>query len=570
MLIFQMTEKNLRFAHFCERNRPQPPSLLVNPNPKEKNMALHRSPYALFLSTLLAGMFLIPADASAQGNLRAGIPNLDPQVNGNDRPGQDYNSIAHTLGIHNQSIDPMTGPANAPFTFMDQVYGAQGYQRQNALDLRPAVGVQKVALYASTFPDGSIKQITHAALQEPDGSWSSKLGDLPLARHADASALDESQYGIPVATYVRQRGAANGGAFAGAFRQAGMRNLAPEGMDFGQGAMGDGGGGIALNDAGTNQGNNFGNPLNGGNQMNRQMPGNGFAKGAANAGNPKRQPSGGASANGLAGGGFVSVSASANGVSASAMVSFGGGIRQAGCSCFGNDNGNSNASNPRGSKGNTGTTGDLSNSPTTGSQAGNNIFVSIKGNNDTVSINAGPGGLVGKNLRIKIDGSNDTVNINTNGTSTNSAKTKTSNGAGSLVGTKSAKRTNTTQAIAKNSGTIRANSTTAVSKTGTHNAIRQVATTQTANATHTTAGVAKTGLTSNRSTGTAVRPRTTATTASMSNFARTGPMTNTLRAAASNRTYQPYTGNHFTANRLAVNHTATHSASTNISLARRR
>jgi hypothetical protein len=123
------------------------------------------------------------------------------------------------------------------------------YQRTSSLDLGNNPNLQKIAVYATRQPDGTIKEITHAALQEADGSWASKLGHLPLIRHADPYAVDGPMYGVPVATYVRDAGnrvnaptgnkgpaqngsgtlarqsggAKNTNAFSGAIRQAGAK-----------------------------------------------------------------------------------------------------------------------------------------------------------------------------------------------------------------------------------------------------------------------------------------------------------------------------------------------------------
>lgn len=162
----------------------------------------------------------IPTAQAISSNLARGFPRLDNQFKVIDRNGQDYNCIAFTLGIQNQWIDPKTGPASNPFSFMDKLYGANGYRRTPTLDLRDDPNLQKVAIYATRNANGSIKAITHAALQDPGGAWLSKLGHLPLIRHADPNAVDGPTYGQPVATYVRDRGNAKNpsGANAGPAR----------------------------------------------------------------------------------------------------------------------------------------------------------------------------------------------------------------------------------------------------------------------------------------------------------------------------------------------------------------
>lgn len=120
-------------------------------------------------------------------------------------PGKHYNCIAHSMGIHNRWINPQTGPAAWPFGPMDQLYQPLGFHRLPTLDLSLKKGVQKIVLYALKNPDGTIKEVTHAALQEKDGVWSSKLGQLPLIRHITVEALNGPNYGEAVAVYVRNR-----------------------------------------------------------------------------------------------------------------------------------------------------------------------------------------------------------------------------------------------------------------------------------------------------------------------------------------------------------------------------
>lgn len=114
-----------------------------------------------------------------------------------------YNCIAHSLGIHNRWIDPQTGPAGKRLAPMDRLYAARGYHRAAGLDFGRRQGQQKVVVYAVRDASGKITRVTHAALQMPDGTWTSKLGQLPLIRHASPQALAGPEYGVPVAVYVR-------------------------------------------------------------------------------------------------------------------------------------------------------------------------------------------------------------------------------------------------------------------------------------------------------------------------------------------------------------------------------
>jgi len=60
-------------------------------------------------------------------------------------------------------------------------------------------------VYALRRRDGSIKEVTHAALQLRDGTWTSKLGKLALIRHRTPQDLDGPSYGVPIAVYVRAK-----------------------------------------------------------------------------------------------------------------------------------------------------------------------------------------------------------------------------------------------------------------------------------------------------------------------------------------------------------------------------
>jgi type VI secretion system secreted protein VgrG len=115
-----------------------------------------------------------------------------------------YNCIAHTLGIHSRWVNPRTGPANNPYMYMDRMYAQLGFRRVSRGDLSLNPGMRKIALYA-TVSGGRIREVTHAAVQEADGTWTSKLGQLPLIRHKSAYSLQSASYGPPVAVYVRSR-----------------------------------------------------------------------------------------------------------------------------------------------------------------------------------------------------------------------------------------------------------------------------------------------------------------------------------------------------------------------------
>ncbi|QEL15769.1 DUF7689 domain-containing protein [Limnoglobus roseus] len=117
---------------------------------------------------------------------------------------EDYNCIAHTLGDHGNWVNPETGPKANPLSEMDKKYEALGYKRATGMDTSLEPGTEKVVVYATKNPDGTIKDVTHGAIQRPDGTYSSKLGSMPQIRHENPEALSGPAYGEPVAVYTKK------------------------------------------------------------------------------------------------------------------------------------------------------------------------------------------------------------------------------------------------------------------------------------------------------------------------------------------------------------------------------
>jgi len=133
------------------------------------------------------------------------FPNLGEEFEVVDpMQGKQYNCIAHSFGVHSYWVNPKTGPSDHPLRYMDNMYREKGYTRVSGLDFRLVAGMRKVALYTKVS-NGRVTEVTHAALQERDGSWSSKLGQLPLIRHANPQAVSGPSYGRPIAVYVKYR-----------------------------------------------------------------------------------------------------------------------------------------------------------------------------------------------------------------------------------------------------------------------------------------------------------------------------------------------------------------------------
>ena len=115
-----------------------------------------------------------------------------------------YNCIGWSLGHTRSWVWPTVSGQPASLYHFDGLYRYYGFYRVAGLDYSRQPGLDKVVLYASQQPDGRIAP-THAALQMTDGSWSSKLGSLPLIRHLHPNDVAGPSYGSPWVLYVRPR-----------------------------------------------------------------------------------------------------------------------------------------------------------------------------------------------------------------------------------------------------------------------------------------------------------------------------------------------------------------------------
>lgn len=95
-------------------------------------------------------------------------------------------------------------PANVPRELNIQAfimaYGVQGYTPCTDGSLEP--GVEKIALFALPVAGGSAP--THAALQLPNGEWTSKLGSFEDITHTTVHDVSGPVYGT-VACYLSRR-----------------------------------------------------------------------------------------------------------------------------------------------------------------------------------------------------------------------------------------------------------------------------------------------------------------------------------------------------------------------------
>lgn len=122
------------------------------------------------------------------------------------RPGR-YNCFGFTLGELSVPVQPSTArvldPAD-PFKYVSEMYARKGYTLSRGLDFR-STGRGKIVVYGR-LEGGKIVEFTHAAIQEADGMWTSKLGpEGPLVRHATPGAVSGAINGVPVAVYEPAR-----------------------------------------------------------------------------------------------------------------------------------------------------------------------------------------------------------------------------------------------------------------------------------------------------------------------------------------------------------------------------
>jgi hypothetical protein len=113
---------------------------------------------------------------------------------------QKYNCIAWSLGVTSRWVWP--GTSLSAFDDLDSQFG---YKRMSKMDFSVQPGVEKIVLYGK-YTDGKF-EATHQAHQNPDGTWTSKLGKMALIRHNSPDSLDGPDYGKPVAVYYRKKSA---------------------------------------------------------------------------------------------------------------------------------------------------------------------------------------------------------------------------------------------------------------------------------------------------------------------------------------------------------------------------
>ena len=120
----------------------------------------------------------------------------------------DYNCVAWAMGNDsrwwwpddfNQYFWPAEAPRRATLQAFVQTFTRLGFEL--CADGSAEPGWEKIAIYAKD--DGTP---THVARQLPNGSWTSKLGQLEDIEHQDLDQLSGTHYGRPVRFLRRRRG----------------------------------------------------------------------------------------------------------------------------------------------------------------------------------------------------------------------------------------------------------------------------------------------------------------------------------------------------------------------------
>jgi hypothetical protein len=122
-----------------------------------------------------------------------------------------YNCIGWALGDSNRwwwpdsfnvGFWPKRAKREEKLAAFAEAFQTLGYEKCVDGKLEPEY--EKIALYAVPSPLGFWKP-THAALQLPDGEWTSKIGEFEDIRHKTLDGLSNSVYGTAVHFFKRPR-----------------------------------------------------------------------------------------------------------------------------------------------------------------------------------------------------------------------------------------------------------------------------------------------------------------------------------------------------------------------------
>ena len=112
------------------------------------------------------------------------------------QPSDNYNCIAYAAGDFHNWWDygygvsrywPPHAARSSAIENLVEIFAGLGFERCD--DGNPESGYQKVALYEQ---QGLLK---HAAVQQPNGRWRSKMGAGPLIEHHSPESLSDGPYG---------------------------------------------------------------------------------------------------------------------------------------------------------------------------------------------------------------------------------------------------------------------------------------------------------------------------------------------------------------------------------------
>ena len=119
-----------------------------------------------------------------------------------EQPPGDYNCIAYAAGDTSKQWDyhlgrywPSWATRSSRMQSLIEVFA--GLQYEECQDGSHEAGYQKVALYEA---GGAIQ---HAAIQQPNGRWRSKMGHGPVIEHDSPASLAGGLYGEPT-TFMRR------------------------------------------------------------------------------------------------------------------------------------------------------------------------------------------------------------------------------------------------------------------------------------------------------------------------------------------------------------------------------
>ncbi|WIG95227.1 DUF6209 family protein [Myxococcus sp. SDU36] len=114
---------------------------------------------------------------------------------------QRYNCIAWTVGVRDEWVWPGTKVED-----FDKLYADKGFKPLDTVDLSHDPDLEKVVIYGLKPRSGTGPlEVTHGALMDDQGRFTSKIGTQPLIRHNSADDLSGPSYGEPVRVYVRPR-----------------------------------------------------------------------------------------------------------------------------------------------------------------------------------------------------------------------------------------------------------------------------------------------------------------------------------------------------------------------------